>query len=160
MTADQLAVLAQAPCSSTMVGLGPPLAAVRVVVRAEATWLRGTTRAAMATARAGMMMRSRARCAARAMFIRFSLSGDDERRFGCVEGRYQASPLFRLCGGKLAVGYPCRYCTSVNGPLPVTPVRSLREARGPEHLMTEAVRWPVLADGGEAYPRGAVAIGP
>ena len=29
MTAYQLAVLAQAPCSSTMVGLGPPLGWVR-----------------------------------------------------------------------------------------------------------------------------------
>ncbi len=57
MTPVQLAVLAQAPCSSTTAGLGPPLGAV---VWAEAIWLRETTRAettraAMATARAGTM---------------------------------------------------------------------------------------------------------
>src|ERR1700733_3647176 len=76
MTAAQLAVLAQAPCSRTMAGLGPPLAAARVVVWAEAIWLSGMTRAAMATARAGKMRRGLRCRAARAMFTVISVSGE------------------------------------------------------------------------------------
>src|ERR1700733_3945222 len=76
MTAAQLAVLAQAPCSRTMAGLGPPLAAARGVVWAEAIWLSGMTRAAMATARAGRMRRSLTRRVARAMFTVISISGE------------------------------------------------------------------------------------
>src|SRR5689334_5235980 len=68
MTPFQLLVSAQAPCSSTMVGLGPPLAAPRVVVRAEAVWLRGMIRAAMTMTNAGITRRSLARFAVRAMF--------------------------------------------------------------------------------------------
>jgi hypothetical protein len=41
----------------------------------------------MAAARAGMMMRSLARCAAWAMFITFSLSGNAERPFGRMQRR-------------------------------------------------------------------------
>src|SRR6266568_3998421 len=103
MTAAQLAVLAQAPCSSTMVGLGPPLAAARVVVWAEAIWLRGMIRAAMARARARMMRRSLACCAARAMFTVISLPGcrASVRSHGeALTGK----SLFRLCGRKLAAG--------------------------------------------------------
>ena len=48
---SRAAVLAQAPCSSTMVGLGPVATAARVTVWAEAVWLRGMTRAAMAAVR-------------------------------------------------------------------------------------------------------------
>src|ERR1700744_3299108 len=76
MTAAQLAVLAQAPCSSTMDGLGPPLAAARVVGWAEAIWLSGMTRAAMATARAGRMRRGLTCRACRAMFTVISVSGE------------------------------------------------------------------------------------
>jgi hypothetical protein len=42
-------------------------------------------KAAMATARAAMMRRSLACCAARAMFIIISLSGNAERPFGRME---------------------------------------------------------------------------
>ena len=69
-------------------GLGPAAGGQRdVVVWAEAIWLRGMIRAAMATARAGMMRRSLACCAARAMFIVISLSGNAERAFGRMERR-------------------------------------------------------------------------
>src|SRR5579862_8686320 len=92
MTAVQLAVLAQAPCSSTMVGLGSSLRMARVVAWAEAIWLRGMIRAAMA--RAGMMRRSLAWRAAWAMFIASSLSGDAERPFGRIEGVNRQVPYF------------------------------------------------------------------
>src|SRR5271165_2971223 len=101
MTASQLPVLAQAPCSSTMVGLGPPLGAARVVAWAEAIWLRGMIRAAMAAARAGTMRRRLAWRAAWAMFTMSSFSGDAERPFGRIRG--VDSPL-QLCGRKLLSG--------------------------------------------------------
>src|SRR5580700_7510487 len=76
MTPAQLLVSAQAPCSSTMVGLGPSLAAARVVVRAEAVWLSGMIRAAVATSNAGIMRRSLVRRAVRMMFTVISSSGE------------------------------------------------------------------------------------
>src|ERR1700730_2304361 len=115
MTPFQLLVSAQAPCSSTMVGLGPLLAAARVVAWAEAVWLRGMIRAAMAKASAGIMRRSLARRAVRAMITVISFSGGAQRPFGRIGKALRESPLFRLCGRKLAAGYPERYCTSVNG---------------------------------------------
>src|SRR5690348_13213070 len=99
MTAYQLAVLAQAPCSSTMAGLGPPLAAARVVAWAEAIWLRGMIKAAMATARAAIMRRSLARCAARTMFIVISFSGNAERPFGRMRGDNWQVPCFDCAAG-------------------------------------------------------------
>src|ERR1700722_19613001 len=114
MTPLQLAVLAQAPCSSTMAGLGPLPATARVVVWAEAIWLTETTRAAMATASAGMMRRNLAWRAVRAMFTVSSLSGDAGRPFGRIRGdnrRFPASTLRQ----ETSVGYPQRHCSSVNG---------------------------------------------
>ena len=61
---------------NVMAGLGPPLAAARVVGWAEASWLSGMTRAAMATARAGRMMRGLTCRVARAMFTVISISGE------------------------------------------------------------------------------------
>src|SRR5580700_7650801 len=111
MTAAQLAVLAQAPCSSTMEGLGPPLAA-RVAVWAEATWLSGMTRAAMAAARTGMTMRSLTCRAARAMFTVISFSwGDAERPFGRMEWHEPASPLLPTVRQETGGGYPTLDCT-------------------------------------------------
>src|ERR1700683_342705 len=104
MTPTQLAVLAQAPCSSTMVGFGPPLAAARVVAWAEAIWLKGMSRAAMATARAGMMRRSFACCTARATFTVISFAGMPSDRSVAWRGPQQAIPLLRLLGRQLAAG--------------------------------------------------------
>src|SRR5580658_2874002 len=114
MTASQLAVLAQAPCSSTMVGLGPPLGTARAVGWAEAIWLKGMIRAAMARARAGMMRRSLAWRAARAMFTVSSLSGDAERPFGRIRGANGQVPGSTV-RQETGSGYPQRHCTSVNG---------------------------------------------
>src|SRR5579859_2611505 len=103
MTPFQLAVLAQAPCSSTMAGLGPLPGTARAVVWAEAIWLRETIRAAMATARAGMMRRGLAWRAARAMFTVSSLSGMPSVRSVALEALTGKS-LFRLCRRKLSSG--------------------------------------------------------
>src|ERR1700746_554460 len=97
MTASQLAVLAQAPCSSTMVGLGPPLGTARAVAWAEAIWLRGRIRAAAATART--MRRSLAWRAARTMFTVISFSGDAERPFGRIRGVNRQVPRFDCAAG-------------------------------------------------------------
>src|ERR1700751_3797870 len=107
MTAAQLAVLAQGPGSSTMVGLGPPLGTARVVAWAEAIWLRGMIRAAMARARAGMMRRSLAWRAARAVVTVSCSSGDAERPFGRIRGVNRQVPVSTV-RQKTTVGYPQR----------------------------------------------------
>src|SRR5271163_1277152 len=84
-----------------MVGLGPPLAAARVVAWAEAIWLKGIIRAALATARAGMMRRSLACCAARAIFTVVSFSGECR---ACV----------RSHGEALTGKFPCFDCAAGN----------------------------------------------
>src|ERR1700746_1431251 len=116
MTASQLAVLAQAPCSSTMVGLGPPLVTARVVAWAEAVWLRGMIRAAVVTARAraGMMRRSLAWRAARTMFTVISFSGGAGRPFGRIRGVNRQVPCSTV-RQEAGSGYPQRHCTSVDG---------------------------------------------
>src|SRR5579859_1472956 len=83
MTPFQLAVLAQAPCSSTMAGLGPLPGTARAVVWAEAIWLRETIRAAMVTVS--------------------SLSGMPSVRSVALEALTGKS-LFRLCRRKLSSG--------------------------------------------------------
>src|ERR1700733_11489909 len=100
MTPSQLAVLAQAPCSSTIVGLGPASAA-RVVVWAEAVWLSGMTRAAVAMTRAEIMRGSLARRAVQAMFTVISFSGDAQRPFGRI--------------GKALEEVPCSDCAQESG---------------------------------------------
>src|SRR2546430_8652325 len=58
MTSSQLEPSAHAPCSSTMVGLGPPpLAAVAVAAPAGAIWLAGTSTPATARTTAISMIR-------------------------------------------------------------------------------------------------------
>src|SRR5260370_6758386 len=98
-----------------MVGLGSPLGVARVVVWAEAIWLKGMIRAAVATARAGMMRRSLACCAARAMFTVISFSGEcraSVRSHGeALTGKSPVSTVWQETGS----GYPQRHCTSVNG---------------------------------------------
>src|SRR5579859_3090670 len=94
MTAAQLAVLAQAPCSSTMVGLGSSPRTARVVAWAEVIWLRGMIRAAMARARAGMIRRSLAWRAARAMFTVSTLSGGCRASVRSYEGVNRQVPYF------------------------------------------------------------------
>src|SRR5258708_40263234 len=122
MTAAQLGVLAQAPCSSTMLGLGPALAAARVGAWAEATWLRGMTRAAMAAARTGMTTRSLTCRAARAMFTVISFSwGDAERPFGRMEWHVPASPTLppvrpETGGGDTPLNRPTSYPSTPNTP--------------------------------------------
>src|ERR1700722_6303582 len=114
MTPFQLLVSAQAPCSSTIVGLGPSLAASRFVVWAEAVWLRGMIRAAMAATSAGITRRSLTRCAVRAMFTAVSPCPDDaERPFGRKRG-VQGRTLFRTVRREAGSGYQERYCTSVS----------------------------------------------
>ena len=75
MTPSQLLVSAHAPCTSTMVGLGPSPAAAASAVRAYAIWLTGMTKPAMATMTAAMMSHSLPGCAIRAMFTEVSFPG-------------------------------------------------------------------------------------
>src|SRR5271170_2987690 len=73
MTAFQLEPSAQEPCSSTIVGLGPPLQAAREVVAcAEGSWLAAVASAAVARITAITMTRSLVSCAARVMFMSLS----------------------------------------------------------------------------------------
>jgi hypothetical protein len=71
-------------------------------------------KAATATTRAEIVRRSLARRPVRAMFTVISLPGNAQRPFGRIGKALEESPLFRLCGRKLATGYPERYCTCVN----------------------------------------------
>src|ERR1700722_15376095 len=81
MTRSQLDVLAQAPCTSTMVGFGVWLAVAAVlIVWADAVWPSGTSSAAepaaVQTAAAAMRLsRKRVRRRVRMMFMRPSLAG-------------------------------------------------------------------------------------
>src|SRR6185437_4943638 len=75
MTPSQLDVLAQAPCTSTMVGFGPwsPAVTAGLTVRADAVCPRGTSSAAEAAAvaaavAASRLSRNRVRRRARVMF--------------------------------------------------------------------------------------------
>src|ERR1700685_839888 len=113
MTPAQLLVAAQGPCFSTLVGLGPSLAAARVVVRAEAVWLSGMIRAAVATSNAGIMRRSLARRAVRMMFTVISSSGECRASVRSHRKALKQSPVLTIWPG-LTAGYPGRYCTSVN----------------------------------------------
>jgi hypothetical protein len=72
MTPSQLLVSAHAPCTSTMLGLGPSPAAAASVVRADAIWLSGMAKPAMATMTAAIMSRSLPGCATRVMFTEVS----------------------------------------------------------------------------------------
>src|SRR5580700_5690129 len=72
MTPSQLALLAHAPCTSTMVGLGPPPASA---VPADAIWLSGMTKPAMATITAAIMSRSLPGRVIRAVFTEVSFPG-------------------------------------------------------------------------------------
>src|SRR5580692_10425306 len=92
MTPFQLLVSAQAPCSSTMVGLGPALAATPLVVRAEAVWLSGMTRAAVAMTRAEMIRGSLARRAVLALFTVISFSGAPSARSVALERALKKVP--------------------------------------------------------------------
>src|SRR5579859_7346603 len=169
MTAFQLAVLAQAPCSSTMAGLGPLAGTARAVVWAEAIWLRGMIRAAMATARAGMMRRGLAWRAARAMFTVSSLSGDAERAFGRMRGVNRQVPDSTV-PQETIVGYPQRHCSSVNSTRPsmrktvstILPVvRPTSSTSGPPKArwttarMRSGIRTPWLRTPGRGYGRRA-----
>jgi hypothetical protein len=99
-----------------MVGFGAPLAAARVVVWAEAIWLKGMITAAMAMAKAmaGMIRRSLACRAARAMFTAISFSGAcraSVRSNGeALAGNSPASTVRQKTGD----GYRTRDCTSVS----------------------------------------------
>src|ERR1700733_10588439 len=75
MTPPQLALLAHAPWTSTMVGLGPPPAAAAPAVPADAIWLSGMTRPAMATITAAIMSRSLPGHATRVMFTEVPFPG-------------------------------------------------------------------------------------
>src|ERR1700733_4411836 len=99
MTPFQLLVSAQAPCSSTMVGLGPSLTAARVAVWAEAVWLRGMIKAAMAMTSAGITRRSLPRCAVRAMFTAILLFRGAQRPFGRIGKAFRESPCFDCAAG-------------------------------------------------------------
>ena len=68
MTPSQLPLSAHAPCTSTMLGLGPSPAAAASAARADAIWLSGMTKPAMATMTAAIMSRSLPGCAIRVMF--------------------------------------------------------------------------------------------
>src|SRR5260370_6975383 len=97
-----------------MVGWGPPLAAVRLVVWAEADWLKGMIRAAMVMTSPGITRRSPARRAVRAMFTAILLfRGHAERPFRS-HGKAFKKALFRLCGRRLGAGYPNPYSPCVN----------------------------------------------
>src|ERR1700734_4037188 len=100
MTPSQLALLAHAPCTSTMVGLGPPPAPAGAPVWADAIWLSGMTRPAMATITAAIMSRSLPGGAIRVMFTEVSFPGVPS---GVAHG------LSLERGG----GYPQAYCTCV-----------------------------------------------
>ena len=89
MTPSQLLVSAHAPCTSTMVGLGPSPAAAASAVRADAIWLSGMTKPAMATITAAIMSRSLPGCAIRVMFTEVSFPGVPSARADA-----------RLCGYK------------------------------------------------------------
>src|SRR3984957_19998296 len=114
MTPFQLLGSAQAPGSSPVGGLGPSLAASRFVVWAEAVWLRGMIRAAMAATSAGITRLGLTRCAVRAMFTAVSPCPDDaERPFARKRG-VQGRTLFRTVRREAGSGYQERYCTSVS----------------------------------------------
>jgi hypothetical protein len=72
MTPSQLLVSAHAPCTSTMVGFGPSPAAAALAVLADAIWLSGMTKPAMATITAAIMSRSLPGRAIRMMFTEVS----------------------------------------------------------------------------------------
>ena len=74
MTPSQLLVSAHAPCTSTMVGLGPSPAAAASAVRADAIWLSGMTSPAMATTAATAIRRIRCSGTILMTFTMFSLS--------------------------------------------------------------------------------------
>src|SRR6266702_292878 len=71
MTRSQLEPSAQAPCSSTITGFGPPpqWKACEPLARAEAPWLVRASRPATARTAAKMIRSSRVRCAAQGIFI-------------------------------------------------------------------------------------------
>src|SRR5580704_12145770 len=92
MTPFQLLVSAQAPCSRTMVGLGPALAATRLVVRAEAVWLSGMIRAAVAITKAEIIRASLARRAVLAVFTVISFSGGPSVRLVALDRALKKSP--------------------------------------------------------------------
>src|ERR1700678_2155890 len=72
MTPSQLLVSAHAPCTSTMVGLGPSPAGAASAVRADAIWLSGRTKPAVATMAAAIVSRSLPGRAIRVMFTEVS----------------------------------------------------------------------------------------
>src|SRR5271170_2990542 len=90
MTPSQLLVSAHAPCTSTMVGLAPPLVAAASTVRADAIWLSGMAKLAMATITAAMMSRSLTGCAIRVMFTEVSFPGVPGARADARLCGYQA----------------------------------------------------------------------
>jgi hypothetical protein len=103
MTPSQLLVSAHAPCTSTMLGLGlSPVPAARAV-RADATWLSGMSKPAMATIAAARTSRSLPGWAIRVMFTEVSFPG--------VPG---ARADARLCG--LQRGSPALTGLRVDGP--------------------------------------------
>src|ERR1700678_1383868 len=71
MTASQLEASAQAPCSSTIVGLGPPPPALVVVAPAEGSWLAVTASPVIARMTAIITRRSLAGWGNRAMSMVF-----------------------------------------------------------------------------------------
>src|SRR5580700_5614389 len=80
MTPSQLLVSAHAPCTSTMVGFAPSPAAAALAVPADAIWLSGMTKPAMATITAAIMSRSLPSCVIRAVFTEVSFSGVSSAR--------------------------------------------------------------------------------
>src|SRR6266567_5602980 len=75
MAPSQLLVSAHAPCTSTMLGLGPSPAAAASAVRADATWLSEMSKPAMATITAATTRRSLPGCAIRVRFTEVSFPG-------------------------------------------------------------------------------------
>ena len=101
MTPFQLLLLAHAPCSSTMVGLGPPPAPAGLPVRAEANWLTGMTSPAMAATAAMTIRRSRRTGVIAVMFMKIFPSWHDERARCGACGEAAECP-----GGPVSASHP------------------------------------------------------
>src|SRR5271155_838599 len=93
MTPSQLPVLAHAPCTSTMVGLGPAPTVAASAVPADAIWLSGMTKPAMATMTVAIMRRSLPGCAIRVMFTGspFLVCLAPVRTLGCAATRSESA---------------------------------------------------------------------
>jgi hypothetical protein len=100
-----------------MLGLAPLSAAAGSVVRADAVWLSGMTKPAMATITAAIMSRSLRGCAIRVIFTEISFPGVPSARADArLYARSESAFRTHRCGIQRITALPAGNVTGLRGP--------------------------------------------